>query len=460
MTDSIPIQPHWHQSLIARIVVLCIVLLLCLLASVYFFTTQYYGHIVTHMERRAIDMAEQVRSQLDRIIISNPSLDIEEILEMNDDVAANVTLDPGGTGPGQPMIQPGEGGFYFEAQQVVELSDGTSIVVTMELDFNPQTEVIRAFQNRYLFTITVVFIFTLGLLLYLIVKALRPIRELSKSCAEIANGNLQTIKATGSSSEIIALETTFNGMVESLKEKEVIESKLRQTQRLSAIGNLAAGVAHDVRNPLNAIKLLSSHVLDSLDETEHESTRKQIKTIRTEVDRLEDIVSGFLSLAKEEELSFEASPIDRVLNECLLLMKKDAEMRGINLLAELRAGDTPLMLDTAKMSRAILNVLINALEACPADGRIRLFSRTSDGTCEIEIRDDGPGMNAEVLDRIFDPYYTTKAMGTGLGLSITRGIIEEHKGTINISSSPGAGSQVLITLPITSSISLSDDTPL
>jgi two-component system sensor histidine kinase HydH len=226
-----------------------------------------------------------------------------------------------------------------------------------------------------------------------------------------------------------------------------VESKLRQSQRLSAIGNLAAGIAHDVRNPLNAIKLLSSHALDLLDATENEQTTKQIKTIRTEVDRLEDIVSGFLSLAKEEELSFEATSIDTILGECLRLMKKDAETRGINLVSELRAGDVPLMLDTAKMSRAILNVLINALEACPEGGRVRLFSRTSGDSCEVEIRDDGPGMSDEVLDRIFDPYYTTKAMGTGLGLSITRGIIEEHRGSITISSSPGAGSQALITLP-------------
>jgi signal transduction histidine kinase len=451
MTDSIPIQPRWHQSLIARIVVLCVVLLLCLLASVYFFTTQYYGHIVTHMEERANNIAEQVRDQLDRIIISNPELDIEDAIEsMQGQIASDVRLDPGESGPAAPLIQPGKGGFTFEAQQVIEVGDGYHILVTMVLDFNPQTEVIRAFQNEYLFTITVVFIFTLCLMVYIIVKALRPIRDLSESCAEIANGNLRPITATGSSSEIIALETTFNSMVESLKEKEVVESKLRQTQRLSAIGNLAAGVAHDVRNPLNAIKLLSSHALDSLDETGHETTAKQIRTIRTEVDRLEDIVSGFLSLAKEEELSFEATTIDTVLNECVNLMKKDAETRGVNLMSELRAGDVPLMLDTAKMSRAILNVLINALEACPEGGRVRLFSRTTGDSCEVEIRDTGTGMDDDVLERIFDPYYTTKAMGTGLGLSITRGIIEEHNGTITISSASGAGSQVLITLPTSS----------
>jgi len=449
MSESLLTQPRWHQSFIARIIVLCAVLLLCLLASVYFFTTQYYGQIVTHMENRATQIAEEVRLQLEHRIAMNPDLEgIEsDPALLSDGIPMGLEVNPKDAVPDAQSIQPGNDGFYFVAEHVVELSDGTMVLVTMRLDLNPQTEVIRAFQNRYLFTITLVFILTLCLLVYLIARALRPIRDLSESCAEIAKGNLQHVSTSGTTAEFVTLETTFNSMVDSLKEKEVVESKLRQSQRLSAIGNLAAGIAHDVRNPLNAIKLLSSHALDLLDATENEQTTKQIKTIRTEVDRLEDIVSGFLSLAKEEELSFEATSIDTILGECLRLMKKDAETRGINLVSELRAGDVPLMLDTAKMSRAILNVLINALEACPEGGRVRLFSRTSGDSCEVEIRDDGPGMSDEVLDRIFDPYYTTKAMGTGLGLSITRGIIEEHRGSITISSSPGAGSQALITLP-------------
>jgi len=238
-------------------------------------------------------------------------------------------------------------------------------------------------------------------------------------------------------------------MVASLKEKEIVESNLRQAQRLSAIGNLAAGVAHDIRNPLNAIKLLSSHALDSLDT--HPGTEvpaKQIRTIRNEVDRLENIVSGFLSLAKEEELHFEEAALDPILEECLNLVKQDAESRKIRLTHELRVGDTALMMDPQKMTRAVLNVLINALEICPEGGRVRLFSRIVDAACEIDIRDDGPGIPDEALERVFDPYFTTKTTGTGLGLSITRGIVEEHQGTIVITSSEGRGCQVLITLPI------------
>ena len=96
----------------------------------------------------------------------------------------------------------------------------------------------------------------------------------------------------------------------------------------------------------------------------------------------------------------------------------------------------------------MLNVLLNALEACPEGGRVRLFSRVTETACQVEIRDDGPGLDREALERVFDPYYTTKPGGTGLGLSITRGVIEEHGGAIEMTSAPGGGCQVLITLPL------------
>jgi two-component system sensor histidine kinase HydH len=239
-------------------------------------------------------------------------------------------------------------------------------------------------------------------------------------------------------------------MVSALREKATVEANLRRAQRLSAIGTLAAGVAHDVRNPLNAIKLLSSQALDELKEhATNGGPSKALHTIRSEVDRLEDIVSGFLSLAKEEELRREMRRLDPILDECLNLVRKDAESRGVRVSGELRAGDAELSLDAKKLKRAVLNVLLNALEACPPGGRVRMFSRVLHDAAEIEIRDDGPGLTPETIEHAFDPYYTTKPTGTGLGLSITRGIIEEHGGSIRLTSAIGQGTQVLITLPLT-----------
>ena len=235
-------------------------------------------------------------------------------------------------------------------------------------------------------------------------------------------------------------------MVGSLREKELMERKLHEAQRLTSLGTLAAGVAHDVRNPLNAIKLLSSHALDQL--RAEDPAEKPLRTIRQEVDRLEEIVSSFMSLARERELSPEPRHADQLLRDCIDLLAKDAESRRVRMSAELRGGDLKLLLDEQEWKRAVLNILLNALEACPPDGRVRIFSRVTDVDYEIEVRDDGAGLDKEAIERAFEPYFTTKPGGTGLGLSITRGIIEAHGGGISMSSSEGQGCQALIRMPV------------
>src|SRR5690606_36301600 len=128
---------------------------------------------------------------------------------------------------------------------------------------------------------------------------LRPLRDLTQRCGRISQCHLENVEIRKNAGEILAREHMFNGMVNALKEKELMEANLRQAQRLSALGSLAAGVAHDIRNPLNSIKLLSSHVSDNLDRAENrERASRQLLTIRKEVDRLEQIVTGFLSMAR------------------------------------------------------------------------------------------------------------------------------------------------------------------
>ena len=441
---------RWPRSLVVRVVALCAVMVACLFGTVYVLTVHYYGDIVRHMEGRAASIADAVAIRLDAMEQQSPDPEVLSSVDLSDIVRGkklDLTFQPEkGTAHISPRME-GGGGVTFEATQYIAFGNGF-VELKVDLDFDPQTEAVRAFQNRYLLALSGGFLAALGLMMYLIVRTLRPIRLLSKSLAEISAGKLEKVSSQGTTSEVRALEDTFNHMVESLRDKERMEASLRQSQRVSALGTLAAGVAHDVRNPLNAIKLLSSHAIDTLGNGEADGAAvKHLKTIRQEVERLEHIVSGFLSLAKEDDLRRRPCVIDEVLAKCGRLVAKDAESRGVRLITDLRCGDIALGLDEKQWIRAVLNVLINALEACTDGGRVRLFSRSTDTTCEIEIRDDGPGLSPEAIERVFDPYYTTKPSGTGLGLSITRGIVEEHGGKIAISSEPGAGCQVLITLP-------------
>jgi signal transduction histidine kinase len=441
---------RWHRTLMARVAMLCVVLILCLLGSVYLVTGIYYGELMHAMEQEAIKMAGELTPHL----LDDSVLDLEGVQEQFrqqypglDQLAPlpDATTDSAHT----VLLYADQGRVYARVHYEFS-AEGRPYGIVMSYELSAQTELVRAFKNKYVAALTLLFFVALGFMIYLVVRTLRPLTELSESCAQISQGNLRDVVVRKNSDEIVSLERSFNRMVASLREKEVVEANLRQAQRLSALGNLAAGVAHDIRNPLNAIKLLSSHTEDLVRHTpEAETATKQLQTIRTEVDRLEEIVSGFLSLAKERELEPVASRVDGLLKECVRLVQKDAEARDVRLTTELRCGDLRLLLDPKQWARAILNVLINALEACPPGGRVRVFSWMTETECEIEIRDDGPGIPKEVIEHAFDPYFTTKTTGTGLGLSITRGIIEEHGGSISISSSEGQGAQVLISVPLT-----------
>lgn len=445
-----PTPIRWHQSLIVRVIALCVVLILCLLGSVYVVTQHYYQEVATELRQRAEQIVQRVEVWMDE----HPDVELDST-EIPSDLMTTtdgtlIQLEFVDEVPRAPEIVPAldEEGYVYVATQYFQ-RDGRWVQVTARIQIQAQTEIVRAFKNRNLIALTAAFLVAIGLMIYLIARTLRPLRDLSDTCAEISEGNLNDVAVRGTTGEVMALEQTFNRMVSSLREKEQVERNLRQAQRVSALGNLAAGVAHDVRNPLNAIKLLSSHAIDTLNgQPEAQGAVNQLQTIRNEVNRLEEIVSGFLSLAKEEELHLEPQNVDDLLRECLQLVKNEAEIRRVNLISELRAGDTSLMLDRKQWTRAVLNVLLNALEACPEGGRVRMFSRVTDRSCEVEVRDDGPGMSQEAIERAFDPYFTTKSTGTGLGLSITRGIIEEHGGSISITSTEGAGTQVLITVPL------------
>lgn len=438
---------RWRDSLIVRAMVLCGVLILCLLGAVYILTGHYYQQMIRDMDAEAATIARSIEVSLEENPLEDPRDLPKEVLDF-DSERVDVYFMPSSEGPSREQHQDPAGNYVLVSTEYIPVGD-EDWLLTIRFSIDPQTEIVRAFKNRYLALLSLGFLIALGLMLYLIAKTLRPLRELSDSCAQISEGNLEPLKIQGTTGEVLALETTFNQMVESLREKEVVEANLRQAQRLSSIGNLAAGVAHDVRNPLNAIKLLSSHAIDTLEDGDGVAgATKQLRTIRTEVNRLEEIVSGFLSLAREEELHREPQVIDTLLEECVRLVQKDAEDRQVHFTSELRCGDTQLMLDRKQWSRALINVLINALEACPPGGRVRLFSRRTENACEVEVRDDGPGMSEETLERAFDAYYTTKTTGTGLGLSITRGVVEEHGGKITLSSSAGNGCQVLISIPL------------
>ena len=236
-------------------------------------------------------------------------------------------------------------------------------------------------------------------------------------------------------------------------------------QRLSAVGNLAAGVAHEIRNPLNAISIGLQRLRMEFAPAEPEARVEYgrfTEIIQAEVGRLNTIVQQFLSLARPSRLTLTEEPMAPILEELLTLLSSQASAQQIRIVSELELGGARIRMDRQQLLHAFMNVLLNAVQAMPDGGTLTVRARatsnverrTSDSTIRnpqsaivIEVEDTGPGIPPEHRDRIFEPYFTTKEGGTGLGLALAYKIFQEHDGSITVESRVGSGATFLIMLP-------------
>jgi signal transduction histidine kinase len=227
------------------------------------------------------------------------------------------------------------------------------------------------------------------------------------------------------------------------------------------MGNLAAGVAHEIKNPLNAISMglqrLRMEFAPSAPDARQEYTGFT-RIMEAEVGRLNTIVNQFLSLARPLRLTLADEPLAPLLREVLTLLSSQASAQGVKIVEKFEAGGMRLPLDRQQFCQALMNVLLNAIQAMPKGGTltVQVESEASPGESEtgsgnrvrVVISDTGPGIPPESLDRIFEPYFTTKEGGTGLGLAMARRIIEEHQGSINAGNERGGGACFVIDLPL------------
>ncbi len=245
-----------------------------------------------------------------------------------------------------------------------------------------------------------------------------------------------------------------------LAERRVLEEAMAREQRLSAVGNLAAGVAHEVRNPLNAISIGLQRLRKEFPPADAEARAEYTRfteIMQAEVGRLNDIVNRFLTLARPSRLTFTEEPLAPLLEEVVALLASQASAQKIQIESALRLDQARVRMDRQQLAHAFMNVLLNAIQAMPGGGTLTLRAgadSASSGagatapTVRIRISDTGPGIPPEHLDRIFEPYFTTKEGGTGLGLALAHKIIQEHQGTIRAESPPGAGATFVLTLPL------------
>lgn len=225
-----------------------------------------------------------------------------------------------------------------------------------------------------------------------------------------------------------------------------LEQKVILSEKFAALGRLSAGVAHEIRNPLNSIRGFIQYFQKklSLEEEDYRYTDLMI----TEVDRLNRVISKLLAFSKPREPRLSIRSPYEILDHCIRVIEREAQGEGLELIRTTYADEMPLVLmDTDQITQVFLNILINAVEATPKGGKIFVKCEMDEpGRLRIAVEDTGEGIPKENIDKLFDPFFSTKKKGTGLGLAIVKSIIEAHDGEIDVESEPGKGTRFIITL--------------
>ena len=225
-----------------------------------------------------------------------------------------------------------------------------------------------------------------------------------------------------------------------------IEEQLRRADRLSALGELSAGMAHEIRNPLGSIRGTAEILREGIDKDDKRYEFAEI--LVKEVDRLNGVVRDFLNFAKPSAGALDSVPICDALQEVLTLTRQQALKNKVTITAD-SLDETGLVSgDFEQYKQAFLNLVLNALQAMPNGGRIDISCQGLADSIRITFADSGPGIPEELHDRIFNPFYTTRNDGTGLGLAITHRIIDGHGGKLSVQSLPGEGATFIVDLPL------------
>jgi len=306
---------------------------------------------------------------------------------------------------------------------------------------------------RRLFATCMIFAVGIALTIFLAKRYTAPIHNLVDDFKRVSAGDLSVTIPVTSGDEIGELAGGFNNMVEKLREREVLEKRLNEAEHLSRVGQLASGIAHEIRNPLNYISLAIDHLkaemLPRCGDKCGELTELTDK-IKEEVRRANYMVLNFMNYGRPLKLRRSLLPYPELLAKILPLVDDRMAEQHIRIEQAIEENLPPLWVDQELMRNCILNFLNNAAQAMNNGGVIRLGANLEEGNPRVRLTfaDQGSGIREEDIDKIFQPYFTTKDVGIGLGLAITERIIKEHDGQITVASRPGEGTTFTVLLPL------------
>ncbi|OGT98143.1 MAG: two-component sensor histidine kinase [Geobacteraceae bacterium GWB2_52_12] len=309
----------------------------------------------------------------------------------------------------------------------------------------------RANFIRRLFATGMVFTVGIGLIVFLARRYTTPIKNLVEDFKRVSAGDLSMTVPVESNDEIGEMAEGFNNMVEKLRERETLEKRLYEAEHLSRVGQLASGIAHEIRNPLNYISLAIDHLKTEMlpccgaKQAELEELTGKIKE---EVRRANYMVVNFMNYGRPLKLRRTAVVYRELLAKVLPVLQNRLTEQQVVVDLQIPPELPPLWIDGELFRNCILNFISNASQAMPGGGTITLGARQGDGEVKLTFSDQGGGISPDDIDKIFQPYFTTRDVGIGLGLAITERIIKEHGGSIAVESTLGAGTAITVSLPL------------
>jgi signal transduction histidine kinase len=303
--------------------------------------------------------------------------------------------------------------------------------------------------------IVVLAVLALGVIVVLLLagNVSRPIALLTGAAEKVAGGALDADIPVHRDDDVGQLLKTWNGMLARLREQRRLEQRLAQAERSAAVGHLASGIAHEIRNPLNTISLAVDYLkkrFHPADQKSAEEFERTSESIRAEIGRLNNLITNFLSFGKPLTLRPVDTDVADFLDRIIQEVRPEAEARKIAVLWG-RSNEAPhAALDHDLARSAFLNVIINAFQAIGENGSLAVTIAgygTGEDAVRIVFEDSGPGIPGDNLARIFEPYFSTKDTGIGLGLAMVRKIIEDHGGRVQAENRSEGGSRFTIVLP-------------
>ena len=337
--------------------------------------------------------------------------------------------------------------------------------IVLERSLSP-AEASIATNRKLLIAYGIVIFVLVGIVLWLLIVRLvsQPVSSLLQQMRRVERGDLTARAEAQRSDEIGELARDFNAMVRSLDtaKRELHEShekQMQQASKLASIGELSASIAHEIRNPLAGIGAAVEVLGDN--GAADGQTGEIVSEIRRQISRLNTTLHDLLDFARQREPEIAPCDVLNLIKPMLALVRPDAQKQHVNIVEDYAAELPPICGDAQQLQQALLNVLLNAVQAMPKGGQLFVEAAflprqqldgdrdknvaPTDGAVRISVSDTGGGISEENLPKIFSPFFTTKHRGTGLGLSITRAIVEKHHGTIAVNSTLGKGTTFTLT---------------